>query len=70
MIDLKNIEKKNGIKTIYRGQNLKETDTIHIVMFTPTMEALQKHMETDAEIISKAGGDPNPEASTIAVCSD
>jgi hypothetical protein len=39
-------------------------------MFTPTMEALQKHMETDAEIISKAGGDPNPEASAIAVCSD
>ena len=39
-------------------------------MFTPTMEALQKHMENDAEIISKAGGDPNPEASTIAVFSD
>jgi len=66
----KHREENYGIKTIYRGQNLKETDTIHIVMFTPTMEALQKHMETDAEIISKAGGDPNPEASTIAVCSD
>ena len=63
-------EENYGIKTIYRGQNLKETETIHIVMFTPTMEALQKHMENDAEIISKAGGDPNPEASTIAVCSD
>ena len=37
--------------------NLNEPDTIHVVMQTPTMEAVQKHMENDAELISEAGDD-------------
>ncbi|MBC8552781.1 MAG: hypothetical protein ISR74_06930 [Candidatus Thioglobus sp.] len=63
-------ENNYGIKTVYRGQDLNESDTIHVVMFTPTMEALQSHMEADADVIARAGGDPNPEAATISMCSD
>ena len=61
---------KYGIKTIYRGQDLHEPDTIHVVMHTPTMEAVQSHMENDSELISQAGGDPSPEANTIFMASD
>ena len=63
-------ETNYGIKTVFRGQDLNESDTIHVVMFTPSMEALQGHMEADAEIIARAGGDPNPESATISMCSD
>ena len=61
---------KYGIKTIYRGQDLNEPDTIHVVMQTPTMEAVKKHMENDAELISEAGGDPSPEANSMSMASD
>ncbi len=66
--DLRN--SKYGIKTIYRGQDLNEPDTIHVVMQTPTMEAVQKHMKNDAELISEAGGDPSPEANSMSMASD
>jgi hypothetical protein len=39
-------------------------------MSTPTMEALQNHMEADSDIIAKASGDPDPAAATISICSD
>ena len=61
---------KYGIKTIYRGQDLNEADTIHVVMHTPTMEAMQTHMENDAELISEAGGDPSQEANSMSMASD
>ena len=50
--DLRNT--KYGIQTIYRGQDLNEPNIIHVVMRTPTMEAVQKHMKNDAELISEA----------------
>ena len=59
-----------GIKTLYRGHDAEDVNTIRVVMNTPSMEALQKHMETDAELMADAGGDPSPEATTIVVCSD
>ena len=66
--DLRN--DKYGINTIYRGQDLNEPDTIHVVMHTPTMEAIQTHMENDAELISEAGGDPSPGANSMSMASD
>ena len=54
---------KYGIKTIFRGQDLNEPDTIHVVMHTPTMEAIQTHMENDAELIS----DNNPAADAVVI---
>ena len=61
---------KYGITTIYRGKDLNEPDTIHAVMQTPSMEALQSHMENDAHIIAEAGGDPNPDANSVSIASD
>jgi hypothetical protein len=59
-----------GIKCLYRGHEMDDTDTIHVVMFTPSMETIQKHMETDAELIAQSGGDPNPDANEMVICSD
>jgi hypothetical protein len=59
-----------GIKCLYRGHEMDDPDTIHVVMFTPSMETIQKHMETDAELIAQAGGDPNPDANEMVICSD
>ena len=64
------IESKYGIKTIYRGHELDDDSTIHVVMYTPSMEALQEHMQNEAEVIAEAGGDPSPEANIISVCTD
>ena len=41
--DLRN--DKYGIKTIYRGQDVNDKDTIHVVMYTPNMDVIQEHME-------------------------
>ena len=61
---------KYGIKTIYRGHELEDSNTIHVVMYTPSMDVLQQHMENEAELIAEAGGDPNPESNVITLCSD
>ena len=61
---------KYKIKTIYRGHELEDPNTIHVVMYTPSMEVLQQHMENEAKLIETAGGDPNPEANVIVLCSD
>ena len=66
--DLRN--SKYGIKTVYRGHELEDPNTIHVVMFTPNMDVLQQHMENEADLIADAGGDPNPEANHITMCSD
>ena len=66
--DLRN--SKYGIKTVYRGHELEDPNTIHVVMFTPNMDVLQQHMENEADLIADAGGDPSPEANHIKMCSD
>ena len=66
--DLRN--SKYGIKTVYRGHELEDPNTIHVVMFTPNMDVLQQHMENEADPIADAGGDPSPEANHITMCSD
>ena len=45
-------DKDYGIRTLYRGQDLQEADTFHLVMFTPSMEVLQSHMENEAVLIA------------------
>ena len=59
-----------GIKTLYRGHDMEDATTVHVVMNTPSMEALQQHMENDAELMADAGGDPSPENTQITVCSN
>ena len=66
--DLRN--SRYGIKTVYRGHELEDPNTIHVVMFTPNMDVLQQHMENEADLIADAGGDPSPEANHITMCSD
>ena len=59
-----------GIKCLYRGHEVNDPDTIHVVLYTPSMETIQQHMENDSELIVEAGGDPSPEANEIVICSD
>ena len=61
---------KYGIKCIYRGHEVADPDTIHVVMYTPSMEVVMQHMENEKELIDKAGGDPNPAANEMVICSD
>ena len=61
---------KYGIKTIYRGHELEDSNTINVVIYNPSMDVLQQHMENEAEFIAEAGGDPSPEANVITLCSD
>ena len=61
---------KYGIRTIYRGHEMEDESTIHVVMNTPSMEVLNQHMENEAELIASAGGSANPEDNTITLCSD
>lgn len=59
-----------GIKCLYRGHEIDDPDTIHVVLFTPSIETIQQHMQNDAELIAQAGGDPTPEANEMVICSD
>lgn len=59
-----------GIKCLYRGHEIDDPDTIHVVLFTPSIETVQQHMQNDAELIAQAGGDPTPEANEMVICSD
>ena len=61
---------KYRIKCLYRGYQMDDPDTIHVVLYTPSMEIIQQHMENDAELIAQAGGDPSPEANEMVICSD
>ena len=61
---------KYGIKTIYRGHEIENSNIIHVVMYSPNMDVLQQHMENEADLIADAGGDPSPEANHITMCSD
>ena len=66
--DLRN--SKYSIKTIYRGHDVSDPDTIHVVMYTPSMEVIQEHMKNEAELIAAAGGDTAPETMSMSIASD
>ena len=61
---------RDGIKCLYRDHEIDDPDTIHVVLFTPSIETIQQHMQNDAELIAQAGGDPTPEANEMVICSD
>ena len=44
---------KYGIKCLYRRHEIDDPDTIHVVMFTPSMETIQEHMKNDADLLQK-----------------
>ena len=47
---------KYGIKCLYRGYQMDDPNTIHVVLYTPSMEIIQQHKENDAELIAKPVG--------------
>ena len=61
---------KYGIKTIYRGQDIEDKDTIHVVMYTPNMDVIREHMENEADLIASAGGDTDPASMSMSIASD
>ena len=61
---------KYGIKIIYRGHDVSDPDTIHAVMYTPSMEVIQEHMKNKVELIAVAGGGSGPETMSMSIASD
>ena len=64
------LRSRYGMKTIYRGQDVADADTIHVVTYTPSMEVIEEHMENEADLIAAAGGDPDPNSMTMCIASD
>ena len=59
-----------GIKYIYRGHEIDDPVTIHVVVYTPSMAAITEYMENDRGAIDTVGGDPNPAANEMVICLD
>ena len=57
-----------GIKDIYRGHELSDSNTIHVVMSVPSMEIMDAFMKEHAEFIENAGH--NLESTQVTVCID
>ena len=68
--DAEELRSGYGIKTIYRGQDAADADTIHVVMYTPSMEVIEEHMKNEADLIAAAGGDTDPNSMTMSIASD
>ena len=57
-----------GIKDMYRGHELSDPNTIHVVMSVPSMEIMDAFMKENAEFIKNAGH--NLESTQVTVCTD
>ena len=57
-----------GIKDMYRGHELSDPNTIHVVMSVPSMEIMDAFMKEHAEFIKNAGH--NLESTQVTVCTD
>ena len=57
-----------GIKDIFRGHELSDPNTIHVVMSVPSMEIMDTFMKENAEFIKNAGH--NLESTQVTVCTD
>ena len=57
-----------GIKDMYRGHELSDPNTIHVVMSVPSMEIMDTFMKDNAEFIKNAGH--NLESTQVTVCTD
>ena len=65
-----NAREAAGIKTIYVGNEIENTNKVHIVMETPTADTMQKFMQDpeNARVIEKSGH--KQETTVMSVCSD
>ena len=59
-----------GIKTIYVGNEIENTNKVHIVMETPAADTMQKFMQDpeNARVIEQSGH--KQETTVMSVCSD
>ena len=65
-----NAREAAGIKTIYVGNEIENTNKVHIVMVTPTADTMQKFMQDpeNARVIEQSGH--KQETTVMSVCSD
>ena len=65
-----NAREAAGIKTIYVGNEIENTNKVHIVMETPSADTMQKFMQDpeNARVIEKSGH--KQETTVMSVCSD
>ena len=65
-----NAREAAGIKIIYVGNEIENTNKVHIVMETPTADTMQKFMQDpeNARVIEKSGH--KQETTVMSVCSD
>ena len=65
-----NAREAAGIKTIYVGNEIENTNKVHIVMETPTADTMQKFMQDpeSARVIEQSGH--KQETTVMSVCSD
>ena len=65
-----NAREAAGIKTIYVGNEIENTNKVHIVMETPTADTMQKFMQDpeNARVIEQSGH--KQETTVMSVCSD
>ena len=65
-----NAREAAGIKTIYVGNEIENTNKVHIVMETPAADTMQKFMQDpeNSKIIEQSGH--KQETTVMTVCSD
>ena len=65
-----NAREAAGIKTIYVGNEIENTNKVHIVMETPAADTMQKFMQDpeNAKVIEQSGH--KQETTVVSICSD
>jgi uncharacterized protein (DUF1330 family) len=65
-----NAREAAGIKTIYVGNEIENTNKVHIVMETPAADTMQKFMRDpeNAKVIEQSGH--KQETTVMSICSD
>ena len=65
-----NAREASGIKTIYVGNEIENTNKVHIVMETPAADTMQKFMQDpeNAKVIEQSGH--KQETTVMSICSD
>ena len=65
-----NARESAGIKTIYVGNEIENTNKVHIVMETPAADTMQKFMQDpeNAKVIEQSGH--KQETTVMSICSD
>ena len=65
-----NAREAAGIKTIYVGNEIENTNKVHIVMETPAADTMQKFMQDpeNAKVFEQSGH--KQETTVMSICSD